>query len=83
MGGILETAQVMEGSAAANRTLAELDLRKATGATVLIVLRGGEPRPNPDGDTRLAAGDLVVLYGPHEAIARADAMLEPPWPRDK
>ncbi len=77
MGGILETAQVMAGSPAASRTLRELNLRRATGTTVLIVVREGEPKPNPDGDTRLAAGDLLVLYGPHEAIARTQRMLEP------
>jgi CPA2 family monovalent cation:H+ antiporter-2 len=77
MGGILETAQVMKGSEAAGRTLAELDLRRKTGATVLSVVRNEVPEPSPDGPTRLDAGDLVVLYGPHEAIDRALRLLEP------
>src|SRR5437667_191465 len=75
--GILETAQVMKGSRAAGRTLAELDLRRRTGATVLSVVRNEQPLPPPDGPTRLEAEDLVVLYGPHEAIDRALALLEP------
>jgi CPA2 family monovalent cation:H+ antiporter-2 len=77
MGGILESAQVMAGSAAAGRTLAELDLRRRTGANVLSVVKDGVPQPTPDGPTRLDAGDLVVLYGPHEAIDRAFDLLEP------
>jgi len=77
VGGILETAQVMKGSRAAGKTLAELDLRRRTGATVLSVVRNEQPLPAPDGPTRLEAEDLVVLYGPHEAIDRALAMLEP------
>ena len=77
MGGILETAQVMKGSLAAGRTLAELDLRRRTGATVLSVVRNEQPLPTPDGPTRLEAEDLVVLYGPHEAIDRALGVLEP------
>ena len=77
MGGILETAQVMHGSEAAGRTLAELDLRRRTGATVLSVVKDGKPQPTPDGPTRLDADDLVVLYGPHEAIDRALDVLEP------
>jgi CPA2 family monovalent cation:H+ antiporter-2 len=77
MGGILETAQVMKGSEAAGRTLAELDLRRKTGATVLSVVRNEVPEPTPDGPTRLEAEDLVVLYGPHEAIDRALRLLEP------
>jgi CPA2 family monovalent cation:H+ antiporter-2 len=76
-GGILETAEVMEGSAASGRTLGELALRDRTGAMVLSVVRGETPLPTPDGNTRLEAGDLVVLFGPHEAIDRALAVLEP------
>ena len=77
VGGILETAQVMPGSRAAGKTLAELDLRRRTGATVLSVVRNEQPLPTPDGPTRLEAEDLVVLYGPHEAIDRALGLLEP------
>jgi CPA2 family monovalent cation:H+ antiporter-2 len=77
MGGILETAQVMKGSEAAGQTLAELDLRRRTGATVLSLVRDEVPLPTPDGPTRLEAGDFVVLYGPHEAIDRALGLLEP------
>jgi len=80
MGGILETAQVMKGSLAAGQTLAQLDLRRRTGATVLSVVRDEKPLPTPDGPTRLEAEDLVVLYGPHEAIDRALAVLEPAGP---
>jgi CPA2 family monovalent cation:H+ antiporter-2 len=75
-GGILETARVMEGSPAAERTLAELALRDRTGAMILSVVRDDEPLPAPGGDTRLLAGDLVVVFGPHEAIDRALAQFE-------
>src|SRR5438046_5089853 len=77
VGGILETAQVMQGSRAAGKTLAELDLRRRTGATVLTVVRTDRPQPTHDGPTRLEAEDLVVLYGPREAIDRALGLLEP------
>jgi CPA2 family monovalent cation:H+ antiporter-2 len=76
-GGILESARVMEGSRACGRTLAELDVRSRTGATVLSVVRGEMPEPTPGGATRLEAGDLVVLFGAHEAIDRALRLLEP------
>jgi CPA2 family monovalent cation:H+ antiporter-2 len=79
-GGILETARVMEGSPAADRTLAELALRDRTQAMVLSVVRNEEPLPAPGGDTRLLAGDLVVIFGPHEAIDRALALFESPVP---
>jgi len=76
-GGILESARVMEGSPACGRTLGELDVRSRTGATVLSVVRGEMPEPTPGGATRLEAGDLVVLFGAHEAIDRALRLLEP------
>ncbi len=76
-GGIIETLEVMEGSEADGATLGGLDLRKRCGATALILLRGEEPVTNPVLDTRLEAGDLLVLYGPHQAIASAMALLEP------
>lgn len=75
--GILESARVMDGSAACGKTLAELDLRRTTGATVLSLVRDEKPLPPPDGTTRLEAGDLLVLYGSHAAIDRALAVLEP------
>jgi len=77
MGGVLETGLVMEGSAAAGSTLTELGLRQTTGATVITFVRDGQPQPAPDGSTRLQAGDLLVLYGPHVAIDRALRLLEP------
>jgi K+/H+ antiporter YhaU regulatory subunit KhtT len=77
MGGILETAQVMKRSEAAGRTLAELDLRRKTGAVILSIVRDEKPIPTPDGPTRLEAEDLVVVYGPHEAIDRALQLFEP------
>jgi K+:H+ antiporter len=77
-GGILENARVMEGSEACGRRLGELELRKRTGATVLGIVRDEVPIEAIDGNTRLDAGDLVVLFGPHAAIDGALRILEPP-----
>jgi len=76
-GGILEVAQVLEGSEACGQTLGALALPARTGTLVLSVVRGGQPLPTPDATTRLQANDLVVLFGPHEALAKALALLEP------
>jgi CPA2 family monovalent cation:H+ antiporter-2 len=75
-GGVLETARVMEGSHAAGLTLAELALRNRTRTVVLSVVRDGEPLPTPGSETRLLAGDLVVVFGPHEGIDQALALFE-------
>jgi CPA2 family monovalent cation:H+ antiporter-2 len=76
-GGVLETARVMEGSEACGRSLAELDLRRRAGVTVLNVVRDERPLPSLEGTTRLEAGDLLVIYGPHEGLDRGFRIFEP------
>ncbi len=75
--GIVERAQVLPGSEADGRTIGDLALRSRTGATILSLVRDDRPLPVPDAATALRAGDLVVLFGPHEAIDRALALFEP------
>ncbi|MCC7169160.1 MAG: cation:proton antiporter, partial [Planctomycetes bacterium] len=55
-------------SPAVDRTLAELNLRGRTGATVLAITRGRDVLLVPGGQTELHAGDLVALTGTSEAI---------------
>ncbi len=81
--GILETVEVMPGSSVCGRSLAELDIRARVGVTVLNLVRDERPLPSPDGSTRLEAGDLLVLYGSHEAIDRALELLEPAGTSDR
>jgi CPA2 family monovalent cation:H+ antiporter-2 len=73
--GTTDVFRVAAGGAAAGRTLRDLDLRRHTGATVLAVVRGETPTPNPTPDTVLEAGDDLVLVGSHAEIDRAFALL--------
>jgi len=75
--GILETAQVLPGSAACGQTIQQLEVRKRTGATILAVVRDDVPLPAITPATELRAGDRLVLHGPHEAIDKALELLEP------
>jgi len=68
---------VSEGSTAAGRTLRELDMRGATGATVLALLRGEEHHVSPRGDTKLQQGDVIAVAGTHEAVDSVRAMVAP------
>jgi CPA2 family monovalent cation:H+ antiporter-2 len=71
--------RVEEGCAAENRTLAELDLRGLTGATVLAVLHGDEKTVSPRGETTLQAGDIIAVAGTHPAVdAVRDVMTRSP-----
>ena len=72
--------RVTDDSAAAERTLAELNLRGVTGATVLAIVRRGETVLVPSGHERVHAGDVLAVAGSEEAIAAAREMLEPSLP---
>jgi CPA2 family monovalent cation:H+ antiporter-2 len=61
-------------SPAVGRTLAELNLRGLSGATVLAIRRGAESHA-PTAHERLGAGDELVLTGAEEALVAAREML--------
>ncbi|MBC2761714.1 MAG: potassium transporter KefB [ANME-2 cluster archaeon] len=64
----LETFRVMGGSIADGKTLAELNLRKQWGFTVLAIQRGNDVLNNPDGEDKLLEDDIVVLMGNRERL---------------
>jgi monovalent cation:H+ antiporter-2, CPA2 family len=74
--------RVTADSAAAERTLAELNLRGVTGATVLAIVRRGETVLVPSGHERVHAGDVLAVAGSEEAITAAREMLEPSLPAE-
>jgi len=57
------------------RTLAALNLRGLTGATVLAISRAGASVTIPSGRETLQAGDVVALAGAPEAVAAARELL--------
>ncbi|HUJ63342.1 MAG TPA: cation:proton antiporter [Kofleriaceae bacterium] len=64
-----------EGAPAIGKTLAELDLRAKTGASVLAIGRDGGGIANPRPDEPLRRGDVLALAGSDEAVAAARALL--------
>ncbi|MEQ1570858.1 MAG: TrkA C-terminal domain-containing protein, partial [Myxococcota bacterium] len=64
-------------SAAVGRTLAELDLRARSGATVVAVTRAGRPPELPRPDDPLQAGDVLALVGARASVEAARVMLGP------
>lgn len=61
--------------AAANRTIRELDCRKRTGVSIVAITRAGQPIPNPDPETKLHKGDVLVLVGAHRQLEQARRLL--------
>lgn len=70
-----ESMRLAPGSAAVNRTLADLDLRGLTGATVLAITRDGEPVLVPTGREVLRVGDVLAIAGTTEAVRAAREIL--------
>ncbi len=68
--------RVPADSPAANRTLAELNLRGETGATVLAIIRDGERVLVPSGHDRVQAGDVLAVAGSEEAVSAARELVE-------
>jgi len=62
-------------SPAVGRTLAQLNLRGRSGATVLAIRRGGEAVVIPAAGERLQAGDVLALAGTGEAVQLAQQIL--------
>ncbi|MCX7635238.1 MAG: TrkA C-terminal domain-containing protein [Syntrophales bacterium] len=60
---------------AVGRTIGELALRKEHGLTVLAVRRGTEMLYNPEADTRLHAGDIIIAFGEPDRLATAATLF--------
>ncbi|MEJ7760697.1 MAG: cation:proton antiporter [Gemmatimonadaceae bacterium] len=70
--------RIAPGSPGADRSLAQMNLRGMTGATVLAVTRNASEGSEvfvPSGKTVLRAGDVVALAGPNEAVEAALQLL--------
>jgi len=69
--------RVIPKSIAVGRSLAQLNLRGATGATVLAIRRGTQQIPTPLGREVIQADDVVAVAGAHDALAIARAIFAP------
>ena len=69
--------RVVPQSIAVGRSLAQLNLRGATGATVLAIRRGTQQIPTPLGREVIRADDVVAVAGAHDALAIARAIFAP------
>jgi monovalent cation:H+ antiporter-2, CPA2 family len=69
--------RVVPESIAVGRSLGQLNLRGATGATVLAIKRGSKQIPTPLGREVIQAGDLVAVAGARDALAIAREIFSP------
>ena len=71
----VETCRIDEDSPARGKTLAEIALPPRTGTSVIAWTRAGVTQANPSENTRLMAGDIVVLIGSRTQILQAMELL--------
>lgn len=62
---------------AAGKTIEALQVGAKSGATVLAVVRDGEPTANPRGDFKLAEGDHLLVLGTAEQLKSVEKLLGP------
>ena len=67
--------RVHQGAPADGKTLVELNLRKDYGVSVLAIRRDRDTLSNPDGDTPIHAGDVIVVLGTPERIAKMLSLI--------
>jgi CPA2 family monovalent cation:H+ antiporter-2 len=70
----LHSITLPSGAGAVGKLISELPLEEA-GVSVSAVRRGGIRGPEPAPETRLAAGDVLVLYGAPESLEEAEKIL--------
>ncbi len=71
----MTAVRIHPDSALTGKSLAETELRRACGVTALALRRDRDVIPNPPAEEKLQAGDVLVLFGSPEGIARATALL--------
>jgi uncharacterized protein with PhoU and TrkA domain len=64
----LARAELDAESAFADRTLADINMETETGVRVLAIRRGDDWVLNPDRETTLRAGDVLLCRGPDDGI---------------
>ena len=73
--GALAAVRLDQGSVVIGRTLAQVNLRGLTGATVLAITRADGGVLVPTAGERLRVGDVLAVAGTHEAIEAAKSAL--------
>lgn len=72
----METYLVGEGGSTTGKTIAELHVRRRTGASVVAVIQNGRITANPGPEHRISAGQVLVLVGSRKQVEGALALLD-------
>ncbi|MDR7402799.1 MAG: TrkA family potassium uptake protein [Armatimonadota bacterium] len=67
--------EVSVGQRFEGKTLSDLDLRARYGVNILLLKRDSQILVAPGGETQLRAGDVLVVFGEKQALARLESAL--------
>lgn len=76
-GGHIEFVRIPETASCSGRSLAELNFRARTGATVIGLARGEQTDYGITPELKIEPGDTLILLGDQEAIRSAREFLQP------
>ncbi|MBN1133957.1 MAG: cation:proton antiporter [Methanosarcinaceae archaeon] len=71
----ISTFRIAEKSAIVGKTLAQIELRKKYGVTLLAINRNSRIMSNPHGDVDLCANDVLVILGSPDKIAEVSGLF--------
>ena len=71
----IEDMELKADSAMVGKTFDDFEIRKATGVTILAILRDGTPMVNPPGDFVLQPADHLLALGTRDQLARLERVV--------
>jgi TrkA domain protein len=71
---LLEWVKVLDSSELVGKTLAELDFRNETGASVVAIQREETTKSNPDPETTIRGEDTLIIIGTRDACGIVESM---------
>jgi CPA2 family monovalent cation:H+ antiporter-2 len=74
----ISTLRVAERSPLVGKSLAEIELRKKYGVTVLAIRRDQQILSNPDVNIPFCANDVLFVLGPPDRVAKVAALTHNP-----
>jgi len=76
----MKVIQLEDGSPFVGKTIAGIGMRKNYGVTILAIRRKDKMEPNPSADKELQAGDVLILFGRSEEMAKCMEICRSPTP---
>jgi TrkA domain protein len=71
---LLEWVKVVDSADIIGKSLAELDFRNATGASIVAIQRDDDTESNPGPETVIEADDTLIVLGTREACKRVETL---------